>query len=131
MIIEQFHLFLENLLSTFSSLSYMGAFWIVGLSLLAQLLMACKIYFLVLSFNHHISFFDTLFIAFFMFIISSIPISVGSLGLREGVLVAALIVYKVSVAEAIAISLIARAIMYAWAICGGGLYIADRPKAVA
>jgi len=130
MIFQQFHLFLENLLSTFSSLSYMGSFWIVGLSILAQLFMACKIYFLVLSFHHLNSLFDTLFIAVFIFIISFIPISVGSLGLREGALVAALIVYKVPVAEAVVISLIARAIMYTWALCGGLLYLSDRLKVV-
>jgi uncharacterized protein (TIRG00374 family) len=131
LIFQQLHLFLENLLSTFTSLSFVESFWIVGLSLVSQILIACKIYLLILAFNHMIPFFDTLFIAVFIFIISFIPLSIGSLGLREGALVTALVLYDVPVSEAIAISLIARAIMYAWALIGGILYLSSRLKIVA
>lgn len=103
---------------------------IVGFTVMSHLFIALKMYILVKSFNDNMLFTDSIFLIFLLFVASYIPISIGSLGVREGVVVLTLTFFSISQPTAAAVAFAARIIIYIYAIVGGILFLFSKKKGI-
>lgn len=91
----------------------------VGTSLVSQMLVALMVFILLRSFGESTGYLETLFAMLVVFLAAFIPVSIGSLGVREGLLVLLLPLFGTSMESALAAALVSRAMMYVYAIAGG------------
>ncbi|HMB00008.1 MAG TPA: lysylphosphatidylglycerol synthase domain-containing protein, partial [Spirochaetota bacterium] len=68
------------------------------------------------------------FVLSFTALLSLLPVSIGSLGIREGAMVFALILFGVNQNTAIAAAFINRLFLYLFALTGGWLYLLHNSK---
>jgi uncharacterized membrane protein YbhN (UPF0104 family) len=105
--------------------------WVVALTVASQVLIGAKIFLLVKGFHGNMFFVDSVFIMLLLFIATYIPISIGSLGVREAVLVLSLVFFGVSEPIGIGVALLARIIMYVYAGLGGIVFALSKEKDMA
>lgn len=111
--------------------SFTGVVYIILTTLIAYVFLTLNIFLLVYSFHSEINFIDTVFIITVVFVFSYLPISVGSLGVREGIIIVALTMFSIPKLDATTVALFARAIMYGYAMIGGVLFLfATRTKSL-
>ena len=109
-----------------SQLLVSGFLLVTFLTIITHLLLALQIYILVKSFTNELLFFDSVFVVFLVFVASYVPISIGSLGVREGIVVFSLMFYGTSQTDAAAVAVLARIIIYLYAVAGGILFVLVR-----
>lgn len=85
------------------------------------------LYFLVSCFDI-ISLTDLVFVLFFVATISLLPISLGSLGVKEGALMLSLSAFGVSNPVALAVALLNRIIIWFFALVGGIIFVFNKNK---
>jgi uncharacterized membrane protein YbhN (UPF0104 family) len=88
-------------------------------SVVSQLLVAGMTLSLVHAYGGQLGFADTVFVMLIVFGASYLPISVGSLGVREGSLVIGLVGYGVAEPVALSSAIVARIMIYSYALAGG------------
>ena len=88
-------------------------------SLLAQVVLAYMVHLLLVAYGQDINFADTLFVMLLVYVAAYIPVSVGSLGVREGILVVLLPVLGVAPHAALAAAALSRGMIYVYALFGG------------
>lgn len=96
----------------------------VALGVVAQLLVATMVYISVLAFGGEVNFVDNIVVMLVVYVASFIPISIGSLGVREGIIVAGFGLLGVAEPVAVAAAISTRLIMYAYALAAGMRWMA-------
>ena len=104
---------------------------VVLLTLITHGLVAAHIVMLVEAFHDSVAFVDSLFVIFVLFIATYIPITIGSLGVREGVLVLGLALFGVAQTDGTAVAIVARIIIYVYSMVGGVLFVLHRRRSTA
>lgn len=99
---------------------------VVAATVCAQLMLALMIYALLDSFSQPVTFTQTLFSMLVVFLAAYVPISIGALGVREGVLVVLLTFFGSSQEAALAAALLSRVMMYIYAGAGGLWLVFER-----
>ena len=99
---------------------------IVVATISAQLMLALMIYVLLASFAQPVTFVQTLFSMLVVFLAAYVPISIGALGVREGVLVVLLAFFGATQEAALAAALLSRLMMYIYAGAGGLWLVFER-----
>ncbi len=116
---------MKNILSGFSPINL---FLLLILTLISHLFIALNIFLLVKSFHANMLFLDSIFIILLIFISSYLPISIGSLGIREGVIFLGLTYLGIGQSIATAVAFSSRIIIYFYAILGGILFLLMKRK---
>lgn len=101
---------------------------IIILTLFTHLLVAFKMYLLVKAFQNNILYVDTIFVILLVFIASYLPITIGALGVREGILILGFTYLGVTQPIAIVVAFVSRIIIYFYAILGGVLFLFMKKK---
>jgi hypothetical protein len=120
--------FIRELRTIVQSIGVSELMMVVFLTGFSHLLLGLKIYVLVKAFQENMALVDTLFVIFFLFIGSYIPITVGSIGVREGITVVTLTVLGIMQPVALGVALVARIIMYVYAVMGGIVFAFVKEK---
>ena len=104
--------------------------WVVALAatISAQLILTGMIHILLIAFGQSVDFSATLFSMLIVFLAAFIPISVGSLGVREGLLAVLLPLFGATPEAAVAAALISRLMMYTYAAFGGIWFMLRRQE---
>jgi uncharacterized protein (TIRG00374 family) len=118
---------MKNILSGFSPINL---FLLLLLTLISHLFIALNIFLLVRSFHANMLFLDSIFIILLIFISSYLPISIGSLGIREGVIFLGLTYLGIGQSIATAVAFSSRIIIYFYAILGGILFLFMKRKQI-
>ena len=84
------------------------------------------IYILIFDLGGEIGFFQLLLVMLLVFIAGFLPISIGSLGVREGAIVVGLGWFGVSTPIAVSAALVSRALMYVVAASAGAWWAVNR-----
>lgn len=114
--------FWATLKKVFPQVFLPSIFLIILLTVISQMLTAVQVYVLVRAFHSSLFFIDTIFIISLLFIATYIPLSIGSLGVREGVLVLSLVLFGILQPVAAAVALVARLIIYVYAGLGACVF---------
>ena len=85
-------------------------------------------YLLVKAFQNNILYVDTIFVILLVFIASYLPISIGALGVREGILILGFTYLGVTQPIAIVVAFVSRIIIYFYALLGGVLFLFMQKK---
>ncbi len=101
---------------------------ILALTLFSHLLVAFKMYLLVKAFQNNILYVDTIFVILLVFIASYLPITIGALGVREGILILGFTYLGVTQPIAIVVAFVSRIIIYFYALLGGVLFLFMQKK---
>lgn len=117
--IHIFYDFLKVFKNTGIGIKPINYFLLILWTAVSQLLLALQIYLLIRALNENLSIFDVLFIVILTFIAAYIPVSVGSLGVREGITVIGLTHYGVTLPAATAVAFMSRIIIYLYSGIGG------------
>ena len=105
--------------AAFAWLSLRRYLAVVALSLGYQVLQVEGIRWLVSSFGATVSFFDATVVVALTMVVSLVPVSLGSLGVKEGAIVLGLGVYGVGSATGLAVALFNRLVLLVLALAGG------------
>ena len=100
---------------------------LIVITVFFQIARLLGLYFLVSCFDA-IRLSDLIFVLFFVATISLLPISLGSLGVKEGALVLSLSAFGVSNPAAVAVALLTRIITWFFALVGGIVFIFNKHK---
>ena len=95
--------------------------WTVAflLTIIAQVMLAAMVYELVVAFGGSIGFEENLLVMLLVYIAAYVPITIGSLGVREGAIVMGLSLFSISHPIALAAALVSRAIIYVYGAAAG------------
>jgi uncharacterized protein (TIRG00374 family) len=85
----------------------------------SHLIGALMIYVLALAVRGEVQFFDIIFVMILTYMAAYVPVSIGALGVREAFLVLGLTRFGLTPPSAMAVALISRIIIYAYAVVGG------------
>jgi len=118
--------FLVEYKKTLKAISSFQLTIIILLSLLSILLRMGAFYFLILSLGENFFFLDIIIVISIVSVVTLVPISVGSLGVREGVLAFCFLMLGITYQSAIGVSLLNRFIIWAKALIGGAVYLSNK-----
>jgi uncharacterized protein (TIRG00374 family) len=122
--------FLYEIKNILSGLSPINLFLLLILTLISHLFVALNIFLLVRSFHANMFFVDSIFVILLVFISSYLPISIGSLGIREGVIFLGLTYLGIGQPIATTVAFSSRIIIYFYAILGGILFLFTKKKRI-
>jgi len=88
-------------------------------SVLSQVALAAMVFQLVIVFGGAIGFADNLLVMLLAYVTAYVPITIGSLGIREGAIVLGLSLFAVPYPAALAAALVSRVIIYLYAAAAG------------
>jgi uncharacterized protein (TIRG00374 family) len=129
-LIHYFRDFIKVFKDTSIGLTFPKYFSLTVWTIISQLLITLHIYLLIKSLSENILILDVLFVVILTFIAAYIPVSVGSLGIREGVTIIGLSFYGISVPAATAVAFMSRIIIYLYSALGGILFILFKRQTV-
>jgi len=118
--------FLTEYKKTLKGISSFQLTTIILLSLLSILLRMGAFYFLIISLGEDFFFLDIIIVISIVSVVTLLPISVGSLGVREGILAICFLKLGITYQSAVGVSLLNRFIIWSKALIGGGIYISDK-----
>ena len=101
---------------------------VLFMTILAHLAISGQVYFVVRALGSTLPLWDVLLVSALVFVASYVPITIGSLGVREGAIVLALAYFRVSPPVATAAALLLRLILYVYASVGGILFLRVRRR---
>jgi uncharacterized membrane protein YbhN (UPF0104 family) len=107
------------LLADLPARAWVGA---AGASVTAQVAVTAMTLVLVIAFGETMPFLDVLFVMVLVYLTAFVPVSIGALGVREGILILGLPLFGPTVQAATSVALASRAVMYLVAL-GGGVWL--------
>jgi uncharacterized membrane protein YbhN (UPF0104 family) len=107
------------LLAALPARAWVGA---AGASVTAQVAVTAMTFVLVIAFGETMPFLDVLFVMVLVYLTAFVPVSIGALGVREGILILGLPLFGPTAQAATSVALVSRAIMYLVAL-GGGVWL--------
>jgi len=114
------------LLAAVPARAWVGA---TGAAVAAQISVTLMTFVLVMAFGETTAFLDVLFVMVLVYLTAFVPVSIGALGVREGVLILGLPLFGITVQAATSVALASRAIMYLVALSGGVWLLLSRAAA--
>lgn len=115
---------LERLLTVVGNISTSQFLGVVGLSILFQGFRLAGLYWLLSSLGQQMGWAELVVVLSLTLLVSAVPISVGSWGIREGVIVFALGAFHVPHANALVVALLNRCVLLGVAGIGAGFLVA-------
>jgi uncharacterized membrane protein YbhN (UPF0104 family) len=85
------------------------------------------LYFFLHALGAHVDWLDLVVVLTVVTVVSTVPVSIGALGVREGALTAMLVVFGVAPAVALAVALLNLGVLWAKALIGGVWLLAPAP----
>jgi hypothetical protein len=116
------------LLAAVPAWAWVGA---TGATVTAQISVTLMTFVLVMAFRETTGFIDVLFVMVLVYLTAFVPVSIGALGVREGILILGLPLFGVTAEAAASVALASRAIMYLVAVAGGVWLLLGRSSAPA
>lgn len=119
-----------ELVDIFSLVSKNKQAFVIGIvhSVIAQLIYACCVYFMIRSIGETIAFVDALLIVPIVYFVSVLPVSIGGFGLREGTFIVLLPQFGVHEEKVVAVSFLLTLMQLFVSLSGGILFLLHKKK---